>query len=125
MVCLFFADQLPSPFCSSAVDISKLVRGKHTVAIAKSMVGSVKKIDIKFRILCQAITKTGHLITMEPRGFSKTLKPMLTFLAPLMNQDTSFTWNLEDPEFLASLNCETAFFETARLLVLENQGAGT
>ena len=73
MVCLFLLTNFLLPFCSSAVDISKLVRGKRTVAIAKSMVGSVKKIDIKFRILCQAITKTGHLITMEPRGFSKTL----------------------------------------------------
>ena len=96
------------------------VRSKHTIAIAKSMVGSVKKIDLKFRILCQAVNRMGHLITMEPKGFIKSLKPMLTALAPLMDQDTS-TWNFEDPEFLASLQCEPAFFETARLLMLENQ----
>ena len=75
------------PFCSFAVNISKLARGKHTVAIAKSVVRLVKKSGIKFRIMCQAITKTGHRITMEPRGFSKTLKPMLTARAPSRRQD--------------------------------------
>jgi len=45
------------PFYSSAVNISKLARGKHTVAIAKSMVGSVKNIDIMFGILCQPSPK--------------------------------------------------------------------
>ena len=97
-----------------------LEKGKHTCVIAKNLVASVKKIDIKFRMLCQAISKSEHLTGCAPIPFkSKALEPMLAALAPLMDQDTS-TLDFNDQQFLTSLNCREAFFETARLLLVEN-----
>jgi len=97
-----------------------LDRGKHIGIIARSMLASVKKVDVKFRALCRAITKTAHIVTSQPIPFkSKALEPMLAALASIMDQDIS-TLHFDDPEFLASLNCREAFFETARLLMVED-----
>ena len=104
-------------FALGNVDLAK---GKHAGVLAKSLVASAKKTDARLWTLSQAISRTRHLQGSESVTFkSQSLEPMLAALAPLMDQDTS-TLDFDDPEFLASLNCKEAFFETARLLMIEN-----